>query len=77
MISTNGLVKIAVLDDYQHVALKMADWTPLHGRATITVFNDHLADPDRVVERSYRSMSYVSCASGRRFRGRSSNGCPA
>jgi lactate dehydrogenase-like 2-hydroxyacid dehydrogenase len=51
MISTNGLVKIATLDDYQHVALKMADWTPLHGRATITVFNDHLADPDRVVER--------------------------
>jgi len=51
MISTNGLVKIAILDDYQHVALKMADWTPLHGRATITVFNDHLADPDRVVER--------------------------
>jgi phosphoglycerate dehydrogenase-like enzyme len=51
MISTNGLVKIAILDDYQHVALKIADWTPLHGRATITVFNDHLADPDRVVER--------------------------
>jgi phosphoglycerate dehydrogenase-like enzyme len=51
MNSTKGLVKIAILDDYQQVALKMADWTPLHGRATITVFKDHLADPDRVVER--------------------------
>jgi phosphoglycerate dehydrogenase-like enzyme len=51
MNSANGLVKIAILDDYQQVALKMADWTALHGRATITVFNDHLADPDRVVER--------------------------
>ena len=29
----------------------MADWTRLDGRATITVFNDHLADPDRIVER--------------------------
>ena len=51
MISTNDLVNIAILDDYQDIALKMADWTPLDGRATITVFNDHLADPDRIVER--------------------------
>ena len=29
----------------------MADWTRLDGRATITVFNDHLADPDRIAER--------------------------
>ena len=48
---TNGLVNIAILDDYQQIALKMADWTRLDGRATITVFNDHLADPDRIVER--------------------------
>ena len=48
---TNGLVNIAILDDYQQIALKMADWTRLDGRATITVFNDHLADPDRIAER--------------------------
>src|SRR5271169_5610022 len=43
--------KIAVLDDYQHVALSLADWSVLDGRASVTVFNDHLADSDAVVER--------------------------
>jgi phosphoglycerate dehydrogenase-like enzyme len=42
--------RIAVLDDYQHVALSLADWSVLDGRATVTVFNDHLADSDAVVE---------------------------
>jgi phosphoglycerate dehydrogenase-like enzyme len=44
-------MKIAILDDYQNVALKMADWSALSGRAEITVFSDHLADPSAVVER--------------------------
>jgi phosphoglycerate dehydrogenase-like enzyme len=43
--------KIAVLDDYQNVALSMADWSALDGRAAITVFNEHVADPDAVVAR--------------------------
>ena len=43
--------RIAVLDDFQHVALSLADWSVLDGRATVTVFNDHLADSDAVVER--------------------------
>src|ERR1700747_2829373 len=43
--------RIAVLDDYQHVALSLADGSGLEARATVTVFNDHLADPDAVVER--------------------------
>jgi phosphoglycerate dehydrogenase-like enzyme len=42
-------MKIAILDDYQNVALKMADWSALSGRAEITVFNDHLADPSALV----------------------------
>lgn len=29
----------------------MADWSPVADRAQITVFNDHLADPDDVIER--------------------------
>src|ERR1700730_4368103 len=45
------LMKIAILDDYQNVALKMADWSALAERAEITVFNDHVADPSGVVER--------------------------
>ena len=44
-------LKIAVLDDYQSVALSMADWSTLHGRASVTVFSDHLAGPDAVVAR--------------------------
>jgi phosphoglycerate dehydrogenase-like enzyme len=51
MGSNNKLVQVAVLDDYQGVALRVADWSALDGRAAITVFNDHLADPDAVVER--------------------------
>jgi phosphoglycerate dehydrogenase-like enzyme len=43
--------KIAVLDDYQGVALKMADWSAVTARAHVDVFSDHLADADAVVER--------------------------
>jgi phosphoglycerate dehydrogenase-like enzyme len=45
------MLRIAILDDYQNVALKMADWSPFAGRAAITVFDDHLSEPDKVVER--------------------------
>ena len=44
-------MKIAILDDYQNVALQMADWTAISKRAEVTVFNDHLSDPDAVVRR--------------------------
>jgi phosphoglycerate dehydrogenase-like enzyme len=43
--------QVAVLDDYQGVALSCAPWDRLAGRAEVTVFRDHLADPDAVVER--------------------------
>jgi phosphoglycerate dehydrogenase-like enzyme len=44
-------LRIAVLDDYQNVALSLADWSALDERATATVFNDHLANSDAVIER--------------------------
>ena len=43
--------QIAVLDDYQNAALECADWSVLRDRADITVFQDHLADPEAVIER--------------------------
>jgi phosphoglycerate dehydrogenase-like enzyme len=43
--------KIAVLDDYQSVALKMADWSAVTARAHVDVFSDHLADADLLAER--------------------------
>jgi len=44
-------MKIAILDDYQGVALRMADWSALAKVADIVVFNDHLDDPGAIVTR--------------------------
>lgn len=43
--------RLAILDDYQGIALEMADWSPLAGDVEITVFNDHLAEEAAVAER--------------------------
>ena len=48
------MVKIAVLDDYQEVALSMADWGALGGDAQVDVFVDHLAEEDEVAQRLSR-----------------------
>jgi phosphoglycerate dehydrogenase-like enzyme len=45
------MMKIAILDDYQNVALKLADWSKLEKRARIDVFHDHLPDANAVVMR--------------------------
>ncbi len=37
-------MRIAILDDYQNVALSLADWTSIGADAEITVFNEHMAD---------------------------------
>ncbi len=44
-------MRIAVLDDYQSVALRSADWSGVQARAEVDVFHDHLVDPDALVER--------------------------
>jgi phosphoglycerate dehydrogenase-like enzyme len=43
--------EIAILDDYQNVALSMADWSTVASRAEITVFTDHLSEQDAVIKR--------------------------
>src|SRR5258706_5219627 len=43
--------KIALLDDHQNVALESADWSELRDRADIVVFQNHVSDPDAVIER--------------------------
>jgi phosphoglycerate dehydrogenase-like enzyme len=45
------MARVAVLDDYQDVALKMADWGLLPSDTTVQVFNDHLAQEQAVAER--------------------------
>src|SRR5271168_713527 len=44
-------MRIAILDDYQSVALTMADWSPVQQRAEVTVFSDHLTDEDALARR--------------------------
>src|SRR5882724_10344275 len=44
-------MKVAILDDYQNVALRLADWSAVRRHAEIIVFNDHVAGPWEVVER--------------------------
>lgn len=44
-------MKIAVLDDYQQVALELADWSILPVDAQVAAFKDHLADLNAVKER--------------------------
>lgn len=51
MNATATPIKIAILDDYQDVALKMADWSALQGRASIEVFSDTISNPDDLVAR--------------------------
>lgn len=51
MTSTPSRPRVAVLDDYQNVALETADWSPVSSRADITVFDDHIFDPDELVTR--------------------------
>lgn len=51
MTVDTGRSQVAVLDDYQNVALTMTDWSAVSGRADITVFNDHVSDPDELVAR--------------------------
>jgi phosphoglycerate dehydrogenase-like enzyme len=51
MNSTQAETAIAILDDYQGVALQCADWPPVLQRARVEVFRDHVADADLLVAR--------------------------
>ncbi len=42
-------VRCAILDDYQNVVLKVADWSKVKGDVDIKVFNAHLGGPDQVI----------------------------
>lgn len=50
-------MKVAILDDYQDVALRLADWSGVARRAKIRAFNDHVADPAALVERLLRPFT--------------------
>ena len=43
--------RVAILDDYQGVALQMADWASLGEAVELTTFRDHVTDPEELVRR--------------------------
>ncbi len=44
------MVRAAILDDYQNVAMKMADWSALSQDVELKVFNTPLGGPDAVIK---------------------------
>ena len=44
-------LRVAVLDDYQSVALTVADWSAIGPAGTVTSYQDHLANADDIVRR--------------------------
>jgi phosphoglycerate dehydrogenase-like enzyme len=51
---------VAVLDDYQGVALEMADWNMLTPECQVQVFRDHLIEVEALAER-LRDFEVVTC----------------
>jgi phosphoglycerate dehydrogenase-like enzyme len=52
--------RVAVLDDYQGVALEMADWGVLPSDCRVQVFRDHLSDREALVGR-LKDFEVVTC----------------
>lgn len=46
-------LRLAILDDYQGVALTMADWSVPQRNVQIDVFRDTILDEDRLAQRLY------------------------
>jgi len=49
--SSEARLKLAILDDYQGVALAMADWSALESRVAITMFRDTVEDQGTLAQR--------------------------
>jgi phosphoglycerate dehydrogenase-like enzyme len=48
-MTAHTATRVAILDDYQHVALESADWSRLDGRADVHVLHEYLATEAEVV----------------------------
>src|SRR5215208_3392408 len=44
-------MRVAILDDYQRVAMGLADWSTLPAGTQVDAFADHIYDEDPLVER--------------------------
>jgi hypothetical protein len=67
-------MKVAILDDYQNVALRLADWSGVRRHSEITCSTTTLPSPRRWSSACGRSTRYALCANARRSLGRSYSG---
>ena len=51
--------KIAILDDYQNVALKMADWSAVQRDHQIKVFNHHLGTDEAAIAKALADFDVI------------------
>jgi phosphoglycerate dehydrogenase-like enzyme len=54
------MFRVAILDDYQETALRLADWASLHPQAEITVLNTHIADREVLAKRLHDCDAIVA-----------------
>ncbi len=45
------MMRLAIIDDYENVALRMADWGDLGDKIEIDVYRDHLTEGDELADR--------------------------
>jgi hypothetical protein len=50
-------MQIAILDDYQEIAMKLADRSSIPGRPEIKVFTDHVFDLETLAQRLFPRTS--------------------
>ncbi|MDB5410291.1 MAG: D-isomer specific 2-hydroxyacid dehydrogenase NAD-binding protein [Rhodospirillales bacterium] len=62
------MLRVAILDDYQEAALRLADWQSLHPRAQMTAFADHLDDLDALAARLHTFEAIVAMRERTPFR---------
>ena len=54
------MMRVAILDDYQGVALALADWQSLHPQAQIQAFSNHIADEAALAKRLHTFEAIVA-----------------
>jgi phosphoglycerate dehydrogenase-like enzyme len=62
------MFRVAILDDYQETALRLADWASLHPQAEITVLNSHIADREALAKRLHDCDAVVAMRERTPFR---------
>ena len=54
------MFRVAILDDYQETALRLADWASLHPEVQITAINAHIADGEALAKRLHDCDAVVA-----------------